>query len=932
MQAEVFAERPVADRAGRGLPAKAAFVGRTGELSLLTTQLAQVRAGRTRIVLVRGPAGVGKTSLVRHFLKSVEGVRLIEASGDEAEMRMPFGVVDQLFRGVIEHKREVTRRTASPADPLTVGADLLDLLGILQCDGPLAVILDDGDWADTPSLQALTFAVRRLHADRVLVLVIIRDDSMITEGLRRAVAGEQGCTLLLGGLSVAELSLLAARRGFENLPHRVVKRLFEHTDGNPLHALALLQELPPDVLRRAHAELPAPRSFGVLVMSRLASCSPMAQDLVLAVAVLGHRGALGLAADIAELTDPTQALDDAVNAGFLEEVWGPTGCTLSFPHPLVRAAVYRDLGPARRSDLHARAAAILDGVAALDHRVCASLIPDPILAADLEACANKEVASGAVASAAAHLLEAARLSSSLPDRELRLLDGAALLALNGDAAFATSFADELAALPDSPRRCLVLGHLAALAGGHSRARALLIKAWDTLDRAAEPDLAARVAAQLAESCIVQGRGKETVTWARRAIEAAPEQTLAVVPMYSRLMVGLTLSGESGAALALVASLAPAHAERLKPRAVDALLGRGLVRLWTDELSGARADLAAVVDATRLRRQLREGVIALRFLAEAEYRLGAWDDSVIHAELAASIAEDSDQVWLLPFTHAMPVYPLAARGERDGAAFYARAASRATDALDESESAGTAYAATAAAYLAFTTGDSAAVAEATQPILRLRDRDFADEPGLMIWQELYADALIDLGRFEEADTILTGYETLAVARGRLSSLASAARVRASLQIAQGQPRQARASFEAALGYANQVSAPFEQARVQNAYGRFLRRVGERRAAAAALQSAGEIFARLRARSFADQAERELAACGLAPARRTQPDAARLTPQEFATARLVAAGATNRQVAAELVVSIKTVEYHLCRVYTKLGISSRHQLADRLQRRS
>ncbi len=845
-------------------------------------------------------------------------------------MHMPFGVVDQLFRGMTEGRCEAIQRTAPPVDPLTVGADLLDLLGILQRDGPLALVLDDGHWADPPSLQALTFAVRRLHVDRVLALIIVRDDAMITEGLRRAVAGERGCTLSLGGLSAAELSLLAARRGSENLPLRVVKRLFEHTDGNPLHALALLDELPPAVLKQAGAELPAPRSFGVLVLSRLASCSPAAQDLVVAVAVLGHHSALGLAASIAELTDPIRALDEAVQAGLLEEVWDPSGCTVSFPHPLVRTAVYRDLGPARRSNLHARAAAVLDGIAALDHGVRASLVPDPTLAADLEACADKEVASGAVASAAAHLLEAARLSSSLADRRRLILDGAALLVLNGDAALATSLADELAALPDSPRRYLVLGHLAALTGDPSRARTLLVNAWDTLDRDAEPNLAAQVATQLAESCIVQGRGEETVTWARRALKATPEETPAVIPIYSRLMVGLTLSGESDEALALAASLAPDPTDKMTPRAIDVLLGRGLVRLWTDELAGARADLVAVVDATRIWRQLREGVIALRFLAEAEYRLGAWDDSVIHAELAASIAEDSDQAWLLPFAHAMSVYPLAARGQRDEAAFYARAASQATDAFEKSESAGTAYAATAAAYLAFTAGDPAGVANSLQPILRLRNRDFADEPGLMSWQELYADALIDLGHIEEADTVLTGYETLAGARGRHSSLASAARVRANLQLAQGQPRQARASFEAALGHARQVSAPFDQARVQNIYGRFLRRVGDRRAAAAQLQDAGDVFARLGARSFAEQAERELAACGLAPARRTQPDAARLTPQEFATARLVAAGATNRQVAAELVVSIKTVEYHLCRVYTKLGISSRHQLADRLPR--
>jgi ATP/maltotriose-dependent transcriptional regulator MalT len=905
------------------------FVGRAAELGVLATQLDQVSAGRARIVLIQGPAGVGKTSLVRQFLRNAVGMRLIAASGDESERCLPFGLVDQFVRRGTQLIGEVAPRMSSGTDPLDVGAELLALFGALQHDEPLVLVVDDGHWADDPSLYALTFAVRRLYADRVLTLVTVRDVTYLPEGLRRAAAGERGRVLTLGGLGLEELTLLAVRRGFGPLPRRAVKRLRDHTDGNPLHALALLDELAPEVLRSPGAELPAPRSFAVLVLSRLAACAPAAQELTLAASVLGDHCALDVVAKIARLEDPIPALDEAISAGLLREQWEPrsSGCVLAFPHPLVRRAIYRDLGPARRSDLHNRAAAVLDGVASLDHRARAALVQDPILASDLEARANDEATAGAMASAAEHLLASARLSIPA-DRARRLLDGARLLALNGDAALATTFADELVTLPDSPRRRLVLGHLAMVAGHHEDGKALLSEAWNALRLDPDAVLAAHTAAQLADVCMAQGRGSETVTWARRALAATLAGSPSAVPALSRLMVGLTLSGEAEQALTLASPAVSSVGDGLLPCDVDALLGRGLVQLWTDDLVGARVDLSAVVDAARARHQLRDAVIALRYLAEAEYRLGNWDESIVHAELAVSIAEDSDQAWLLPFTYAMPVYPLAARGQQEQAAVLAEAASVATDALDQSESAVTAHAATAAAFLSFVAGDPSAVDQATSSILALRGRDFSDEPGLVAWRELYADALVDLGRLDEADEILASYQKLAAARRRRSSLAAAARVRAKLHVARGEPRKAGEAFGAALDHAERVPAPFDQALIQQAYGHFLRRTGQRRRAAAQLMAARDTFARLGARPFTDRADRELAALGLAPARRTEPDAARLTPQELATAQLVAAGATNREAAAELVLSIKTVEYHLSRAYTKLGIGSRHQLGGRL----
>jgi DNA-binding CsgD family transcriptional regulator len=203
----------------------------------------------------------------------------------------------------------------------------------------------------------------------------------------------------------------------------------------------------------------------------------------------------------------------------------------------------------------------------------------------------------------------------------------------------------------------------------------------------------------------------------------------------------------------------------------------------------------------------------------------------------------------------------------------------------------------------------------------------DEPGVEHWREPYVQALLALGRFEEADVLLVEFERAALDRERLSSLAAASRLRARLHVARGEEDEARCAFEYALSRLDGLGRPFDQACTEEAYGGFLRRRGDRGAAATRLEAARAAFARLDARPFRLRADRELAACGLRPARRSEARHARLTPQELAVAARVASGMTNKEVAAELVVSVKTVEYHLGHVFSKLGVRSRTELARR-----
>jgi DNA-binding CsgD family transcriptional regulator len=227
------------------------------------------------------------------------------------------------------------------------------------------------------------------------------------------------------------------------------------------------------------------------------------------------------------------------------------------------------------------------------------------------------------------------------------------------------------------------------------------------------------------------------------------------------------------------------------------------------------------------------------------------------------------------------------------------------------------------------GDHAAVLRALEPVLAPDPRDGLDEPGFWPWPAMYADALVSAGRLAQADAFLRRHEELALARGRGSSIAMLARVRGRLEAAAGHPDAAEAAFRQALEHLERLGLPFPRALTELAYGQSLRRQGHRRAAADRLQAARERFADLRAQPYLERCDRELSACGLTPVKRHDVDPSQLTAQEAAVARLVAAGMSNRQVAAELFISVKTVQFHLTHIYSKLKVASRTELAARLR---
>jgi DNA-binding CsgD family transcriptional regulator len=777
-----------------------------------------------------------------------------------------------------------------PPDPISVGCGLVELLGTAQGDAPVELVVDDAQWIDPASVVALLFAIRRLRLERVLVLISARDRGPgHLEGLQRLVERGQAARLRLAGLDVGSIRELGASMGVHALSGPAAERVRDHTAGNPLHLRALFEEVPAETLQLpSDAPLPCPRDVRASVLDRLAACSPETRRLVVAASILGTHFPLVAAARLAGLDDPLQALDQAVSGRLLEEHGDLRRRTVRFAHPLARAAVYHDIGPAQRAALHTWAANLVeDEAAALHHRVAAAHRDDPALVTDMVGFARRQARSGGWGGAAEALLSAMHLVSTGVEREACLLEAAECMLHGGDVAGAAGLAEKVAALDPSPRRDSVVGRLALMNGRSETAQRLLTGAHELADTGGDRRLAADIAVLLAILFLARGCARTAIAWANRALGGS----------------------EPGAQV----------------------VRRGYVRCFTGDLAGSRADLERMAEEYRRRGPVHLAVISLAGLSLTEGRTGAWDDAILHARMAASIAEEADQRWLLSQVHALPCAVLAARGEWDAARIHAEAAERAA-AVVRSDVMGIAAAAMARALVARARGDHEGVLGGLSPLLPLAGLEGIREPGFLDWQVLQAEALVNLRRLDEAEAVLQPYQRLAARRDRRSAMAAAARIDAALAGARGDREGATARFETALAYQEDLGMPFEQALTELEYGSFLRRVGRRTQAAAQLRAASQRLSDLGARPFVERCERELAACGLTPIGRRDVDRERLTPRESSVARLVASGRTNREVAAELMVSVKTVEYHLGNIFGKLGIRSRRRLVAAYQARA
>lgn len=904
------------------------FVGRQAELAALQAEVAAMRSGRPRLVLVEGPPGIGKSAVLDRFLDDESDLTVLRATGEQWEAFVAYGVVDQLMRtaGVSNARLLAGRMHALPAEePVGVGARILEVLEDLEQKAPVVIVVDDAHWADIDSLRALLYVARRFVRERVLIVLAHRTEaaSRLPDGLRRMAASRTGATIRLGALPAAEVQTLASAMGVHHLSTRAARRLHAHTHGNPLYITTLLSEMPQERWRTWEPMLPAPSTFAIGVVARLDACSPAARRLVEATAVLGGASPLSMAATLAEVPSPVDAVDEAVDLNLLQ-LRDDTGVRdVVFSHPLVQAAVYEQLGPARRVQLHSVAAGLVDDEAsALRHRVMAVTPPDPGLVADLDAFARREAAVGAWAGAAWALLEGSRLSPDRAHREQRLLRAVDAMVGAGDLLQAESFARETVAFGPGPLRNAALGYLAVLRGNPVEAERLLRSAWERTEDVGDSSLRAVVAQRLALHGVGRLRGGDVVTWAQRAVELAAPGDPVRVEALALLGLGLAWQGRVADGLAayddVLATLAAGGSASPLERV---LMAQGWLRLVADDPAGAHDILVQAAPAALHAGSVRIAVWSYVWLARAGFELGRWDEAAADAERAVSLLEESGHEWLRPLVRWVAALVPAARGGWTAAEEHAReAVVRSGDYELMVVAAGLARAQVPQAR-----GDHDGVLRVLEPLVALPERQGVDEPGFWPWHDLYGEALVSAGRLADAEAFLAPHEEAAAARGRGSVIAALARVRGRLEAAHGRIAQAEEAFERGRAELDGLPMPFQQAMLELAHGQVLRRAGQRRAAAEQLQAARERLTALRAGPYVERCERELAACGLAPAKRSTFDPSRLTAQELAVARLVAVGMSNRQVASELFVSIKTVQFHLTHTYAKLGVGSRAELA-------
>jgi DNA-binding CsgD family transcriptional regulator len=908
----------VVDGDGTGL------VGRGPELATLDAARQRATGGEPTVVLIVGEAGMGKTELVRYVVATPDIIG-VTAAGDQVEMELDYGVVDQLLRD--SPLAGDTVSDALPAvgtDPLEAGAALLRLVDGLEFGSTLVVTIDDAHWADRASLDAMTFAARRLRADRVLLCVATRPEGLdrLPHGLLRLADATGGC-IELAGLDAPSIRILAQALRDEPVSLQAAERLRAHTAGNPLHARALLRELPAGVLAGG-GPLPAPRSYATLVLARLASCHQPARELVSALAVIGQRAALATVATAAGLDDPLPALDEAIERRLVDLVESPGERAVTFAHPLVRAAVLDDLPPSRRAAIHRAAAAALPGTGGLRHRLAGCAGYDAELAQEALATAAVEVTRGAYASAARLSLEAARVAADQAARDEAMLDALDQLLLAGNVVEVRERRAQVDSAAPGAKRSFVQGRLAYVLGPRRDATRFLEEAWaEVTGPGGEPTdqtLAGRIAALLATCAVDRADGENGLRWARRALGLA-RVTAADCNHGHMLAMASALQGRLAEGMTeLSDALAdpPAH-----PAAVaDLHLGRGVLRLWVHELRGAADDLRACLGAWGSGGTLVSRETARFFLADLQYRSGAWEDSLVTAEVAASVVDESDQAWLAAFSHAIAAQPLAARGDFARAEDHLAAAQAAADAV----SGGAAGLWTAVARLQL-----AHAREDTATILAIGDAmggpgvRSVDE-GIAPWRAGYVEALVDGDRVEDARGVA---QRLAESTGAAppSPLVRAEVARA--QVAVAGAEEDRAAIEAAtatvLAEPAQAPGPFARGRLELAAGIAWRRAGDRRRSAELVEAARGRFAELRATPWLERVDRELLATGLRSAARATSAGAALTAQEQAVCHLVVQGKTNRETAAELYLSVKTVEHHLSRAYAKLGVRSRTALA-------
>jgi DNA-binding CsgD family transcriptional regulator len=898
--------------------------GRRTQCQVLDRLVASARSGESKVLVLRGDAGVGKTVLLDYLADSASGCRIARVAGDESEMELAFAGLHQFCAPMLDHldriplPQRLALATAfglsagDPPDRFLVGLAVLSLLAEVAAIQPLVCLIDDAQWLDRVSVQTFAFVARRLLAESVALVFAERP-----VGEDEELRGLPG--LSIQGLGDSDARWLLGKAIHGPLDVAVQDQIIAETRGNPLALLELPRGLTSVELAGGFGlpeTMPLASRIEEGFIRRLGPLSAETRLLLLTAAVepVGDVALLWRAAKVLGI-GPDAA--GAAEASGLVEI----GSRVRFRHPLVRSAACRAAGEGELRTVHRALAEVTDPALDPDrrawHRAHAAIEPDEEVASDLIRSADRAQARGGLAAAAAFLEEATRLTLDPVDRAQRALGAAQAKYLAGapEAALRLLAAAEVGPLDELQRARvdLLRGQIAFVYRPGSDAPPLLLKAAKRLET------------------LDIGLARETYL---DAFTAA-------------VIVGRLSRGADVAEVAAAARQAPASPT--PERAPDLLLD-GLALLITEGRAAGTPLLERAIGAFCNQEVSADDELRWLWLV-GRVAQDLWDDASWH-ELCTrhvQLARQTGALAVLPIALRSRIFVHSLAGELDEGNALTEEVKGVTDAT------GSELAAYGAVAIEAWRGHEAE----TSGLIDITMADVVgrgEGMGVAIGQFLAALLYNGLGRYEDAlaaAETACEYNDLGVLAWALTELIEAAarsnrhdvgtaaleRLSESTQASRtdwgiGIEARSRALlspddvaerlYREAIDRLGRTRVRVELARTHLVYGEWLRRTGRRVHAREQLRTAYEMLSRIGADGFAERARRELLATGETARKRTDETRGDLTAQEEQIARLASDGRTNPEIGAELFISSRTVEWHLRKVYPKLGISSRKQL--------
>ena len=899
------------------------IVGRVAERARLEALLDEARAGRSGALIIEGQPGIGKTALLEHARDCAHDFTVLHAVGVQSEARLAFSGLLDLLRPIIGELPAVPAAQVEPlrralglverasVDLYLAYAGMLHLLAAAAEARPLLCLVDDAHWLDSASADGIGFVMRRIEAERIAMLVSTR------QGDSGAFDGQGLECVTLAGLDDADARSLLGANGFE-LSARVADELIEATGANPL-ALLEVPSLLSDDQRSGLTPLERPLPVGERVerafLARAAALSRAARRALL-LAAASDDGDLGVIASA--VGDTGAAIDEAEVAGLVRV----RGRELAFRHPLVRSAIYSAATAGERRAAHTALAAALRGDPEdrnLWHLARAAVGADEELADALAGAAQR--AGERSVSDEQRLREwAAQLTGNRAQRARRLLDAGHAAYRGGHSEQAIALLRDARQLAEDPllrADCLNIELHAARGRADAStdfetviSEAAGIEHLDPI-RAAELSYHAwylafdRFDFERSRACLLHAR-------AQLSDEAANTNLPTLAALAGQFNCDAA-AGSTASGAAHQGALLELAGERLSGLAVD--FAECLAVL--EEYALARKLLERAAAQWRARGAALNLLLVLCARSGLELRCGHFSQASVAAHDAVQLADeqrlDTWRAWSLASLAAVE----AVLGDTAGRQHAREAIELASATEDRSIEV---HALDALGRLELGVGDAEAAIAALEPVEDIAHAVVA--PGFLLWPPDLVEAYVRCDRVLDARRVIAAFELRCAQRPGAWATAAMARCRALLA--------ADADVDAAFADAIRLCepdrvSPFERARVELAWGERLRRAGHRRAARDHLRPALLGFERLGAAGWANRTREELRASGQTLRARNPALVNRLTPRELEIALLAGAGATNREIASRLFLSAKTVEPHLGRVYRKLAIRSRTELA-------